>query len=54
MDSMRDPKLLSEAKKAKLEIAPVTGERVDNIVKGMFKLDKKMVARLKEILVPKL
>ncbi len=54
MDTLKDPKLLSEAKKSKLEIAPVTGERVEKIVQGMFKLDKKMVARLKEILVPKL
>ena len=53
MDTMRDPEFLSQAKKSKLEIAPVTGERVKKIVQGMFKLDKKMVSRLKEILVPK-
>jgi tripartite-type tricarboxylate transporter receptor subunit TctC len=53
MDTLKDPKLLSEAKKSKLEIAPVTGERVEKIVQDMFKLDKKMVSRLKEILVPK-
>ncbi|MFQ5815939.1 MAG: Bug family tripartite tricarboxylate transporter substrate binding protein [Candidatus Hydrothermarchaeaceae archaeon] len=53
MDTMRDPKFLSEAKKSKLEINPVTGERVEKIVQGMFKLDAKMVSRLKEILVPK-
>ncbi len=44
---------MSEAKKSKLEIAPVTGEGVEKIVQSMFKLDKKMVSRLKEILVSK-
>ncbi len=54
MATMRAREFLSEAQKSQLEIAPVTGERVDKIVQGMFKLDKKMITRLKEILVPKL
>ncbi len=53
MDTMKDPEFLSQAKRSKLEITPVTGERVEKIVQGMFKLDKKMISRLKEILVPK-
>jgi tripartite-type tricarboxylate transporter receptor subunit TctC len=48
----KDPEFLDEAKKARLELDPVTGEEMEQVVAGLFKLDAKQVARLKEVLVP--
>jgi tripartite-type tricarboxylate transporter receptor subunit TctC len=49
----KDPDFLAEAKKANLDLEPVTGEEMEQIVAGLFKLEAKQVARLKEVLVPK-
>jgi hypothetical protein len=38
--------------KTSLTIGPVTGEEIDEIVSGLFKLDSAMVAKLKNVLVP--
>jgi tripartite-type tricarboxylate transporter receptor subunit TctC len=47
---MQDPEFLADAKKARLDMAPLTGEEMEKIVDRTYKLDKKLVARLKEIL----
>jgi tripartite-type tricarboxylate transporter receptor subunit TctC len=49
----KDADFLAEAKKASLDFDPVTGEDMEEIVAGLFKLDAKQIARLKEVLVPK-
>jgi hypothetical protein len=36
MDTMRDPEFLAEAARAKLEIAPVSGERVEALVREVY------------------
>jgi tripartite-type tricarboxylate transporter receptor subunit TctC len=53
LDTYKDAEFLAEAKKASLDLDPVTGEEMEQIVAGLFKLDAKQIARLKEVLVPK-
>jgi tripartite-type tricarboxylate transporter receptor subunit TctC len=50
MDTLRDPGLLEEAQKAKLDIIPDDGAGLERNVREIFKLDPPLVARLKEIL----
>ncbi len=52
-ETMKDPGLLEEAKKSNLDINPVTGEEVEQIIKGLFSINPSLVSRLKEILYPK-
>jgi tripartite-type tricarboxylate transporter receptor subunit TctC len=48
----KDPGFIEEAKKARLDVDPVSGEEMEQVVSGLFKMDAKEVARLKEVLVP--
>ena len=50
MATMRDPEFLAEANKSKLDINPLPGESVEKTVAGIFQLDERLVAKLKEIL----
>jgi tripartite-type tricarboxylate transporter receptor subunit TctC len=52
LETLKDPEFLTEAGKASLTITPVTGEEIEDIVSGLFKLDQVMVAKLKSVLVP--
>lgn len=49
-ETLKDPDLLEEAQKSKLGIDPVTGEEAEDIVNGLFQVNPKIVAKLKEIL----
>ncbi|HWP60066.1 MAG TPA: tripartite tricarboxylate transporter substrate-binding protein [Candidatus Acidoferrales bacterium] len=49
----RDPEFLAEARKANLDVEPVAAEEMERIINGLFQLDARQVARLKEVLVPK-
>ena len=51
--TMKDPEFLAEAKKANLDLNPISGEEGESTVQGFFKLPPDLVARLKEILVPR-
>jgi tripartite-type tricarboxylate transporter receptor subunit TctC len=50
MATMRDPEFLAEASKSKLDINPLPGESLEKTVAGIFQLDARLVAKLKEIL----
>jgi tripartite-type tricarboxylate transporter receptor subunit TctC len=50
MDTMKDPALLAEAKKANLDIDPDDGAELEQNVKNIFKLDQSLIVKLKEIL----
>lgn len=50
MDTVKDPELLAEAKKAKLAINPDSGAELERNVKEIFNLEPSLVAKLKEIL----
>jgi tripartite-type tricarboxylate transporter receptor subunit TctC len=50
LEAIRDPELLAEAQKARLEINPGSGEELERNVKELMLLDKPLVERLKDIL----
>ena len=50
MAAIRDPELLAEANRARLEINPASGEDLARNVKELMLLDKPLVARLRDIL----
>lgn len=52
METMKDPELLAEAKKAKLEFKPVDGPTIAKIFAGFYTLKDTTKARLKEIVLP--
>jgi len=48
--TLKDPELLADARKAKLDIEPITGEELEKMIGKLFKLNRSIVGRLKEIL----
>lgn len=50
METLKDPELLQEAAKARLEINPGSGEELERNVKELLRLEPAVAARLKEIL----
>ena len=50
MEAIRDPELLQEASKARLEINPGSGEELERNVQELLRLEPPLVARLREIL----
>ena len=50
MDVMKDPEFLADAKKAKLDINPLDGAELERSVREIFKLDKALIPKAKEIL----
>ena len=51
-ETLKDSDLLADAKKARLDIEPVSGEEMEKMVAALFKLNPRMLAKLKEILGP--
>ena len=51
-DTLKDPELLAEAKKASLDIQYVSGEETEAVVQGLFKIEPAFIARMKQVLVP--
>jgi tripartite-type tricarboxylate transporter receptor subunit TctC len=49
-ETLKDRDFLAEAMKSKLDIDPLTGEEVEKIVAGLFKLDSALVTKMAEIL----
>ena len=49
-ETMKDRDFLAEAMKSKLDVDPVSGEEVEKIVAGLFKLDSTTIAKMSEIL----
>jgi tripartite-type tricarboxylate transporter receptor subunit TctC len=50
LETLRDPALLAEAEKSKLDVNPVSGEELERIIAELFKLDPALVAKLRETL----
>jgi len=46
-ETLKDPEFLTDARKAKLDIEPITGEEMENKVNKLFKLNPSLVAKLK-------
>jgi tripartite-type tricarboxylate transporter receptor subunit TctC len=51
LDTLKDSEFLAEAQKARLDIDPVSGEEIEKVVAGLFRLDATLVARLREVLL---
>ena len=47
---MKNKDFVAEAIKSKLDVDPVSGEEVEKIVAGLFKLDAATVAKMAEVL----
>ncbi len=52
LDTLNDPELVADAKKARLDIEPVTGEEMESMVTKLSKLNPALIAKIKEILSP--
>ena len=50
LQTVKDPDFLNDAGKANLEIAPASGEEIEQAIQRMFKSDPRVVAQLKETL----
>ena len=50
--TMKDPEFLADAKKANLDMDPITGQEMERLVAGIFKLDPVLAGKLKTILNP--
>ncbi|MBM4297537.1 MAG: hypothetical protein FJ143_07325 [Deltaproteobacteria bacterium] len=51
-DTLSDPEFLTEAKKASLDIQHVSGDEIEAVVQGLFKIEPAFIARMKQVLVP--
>jgi hypothetical protein len=49
MDTINDPEFLADAKKAKLDINPLSGAELERNVQEVFGLDASLVSKTKEI-----
>jgi tripartite-type tricarboxylate transporter receptor subunit TctC len=49
LETMKDPELLAEAAKSKLDIEPVTPEELEKTVAGLFNLSPALVGKLREV-----
>lgn len=50
LQTMKDVDFLNDAGKANLEIAPASGEEIEQLIQNMFKTPVPVVAKLKEAL----
>lgn len=50
IDTLKDPQLLAEAQKAKLEIDPIDGPGIEKMVRGLYEIEPAVVNRVKQIL----
>lgn len=53
MDTLKDPELLAEAEKSKLEVDPIDGPTTAKIFADMYDMDNELLSDLKKILLPK-
>ena len=53
METLKDPELLAEAEKAKLEIKPVDGPTVARLMGDLYNIKAATKEKLKEIVIPK-
>jgi len=51
--TLKDPQLLAEAEKAKLEIDPVDGPGIEKMVNGLYEIEPAIMNRVKQILEAK-
>jgi hypothetical protein len=52
-DTMKDKEFLAAAEKAGLDIDPLSGEQVEELVHDLFKTPSQIVDKLRRVLLPK-
>jgi hypothetical protein len=53
ISTLKDPQLLAEAEKAKLEIDPIDGAGIEKMVNGLYEIEPAIVNRVKQLLESK-
>jgi len=53
VSTLKDPQLLAEAKKSKLEIDPIDGPGIEKMVHGLYEIEPAVMTRVKQILEAK-
>jgi hypothetical protein len=53
VDTLKDPELLAEANKSKLDIEVIDGPAIAKKLGSLYNLQPQVVAKLKEVLLPK-
>ena len=53
MSALKDPQLMAEAEKSKLEIDPIDGPGIEKMVNGLYEIEPAIVSRVKQILESK-
>jgi hypothetical protein len=53
VDTLKDPELLAEAKKSKLDIELIDGPTIAKKLGRLYELQPDVIAKLKEVLLPK-
>jgi tripartite-type tricarboxylate transporter receptor subunit TctC len=48
--TLKDPDFVADAKKSRLNIGPISVQDIEKDIAGLFKLDPKLLAKLKEVL----
>jgi tripartite-type tricarboxylate transporter receptor subunit TctC len=48
METMKDPKFRADAKKIDLEVSPISGDKIEKIVKSMYGAPKEIVEAAKQ------
>jgi ABC-type amino acid transport substrate-binding protein len=52
MDTLRDPELLADAKKSKVDIAPTDGPTVAKMMAKLYEMRPELKAKLTKLLIP--
>jgi hypothetical protein len=50
MDTIKDPEFIADTQRARLDLDPIDGEEIQKQVVELHKLEKNLVAKMKEIL----
>ena len=53
ISTLKDPQLLAEAEKSKLEIDPIDGPGIEKMVHGLYEIEPAVVSRVKQLLESK-
>ena len=53
ISTLKDPQILVEAEKAKLEIDPIDGADIEKMVHGLYEIEPAVLSRVKQILEAK-
>ena len=53
METMKDPKFLAEAKKTGIEVDAISGQDIENLLRGLYATDPSVVKMLQDAMPKK-